>query len=169
MKQPNIRAAAAADVPAILRFIKDLARYEKAEAEVVATEHALHQSLFGRAPCARGLVAEMDGAAAGFALYFFNFSTWQGLPGLYLEDLYVAPGHRGAGVGKALLKRLARIAVEHGCGRFEWSVLDWNEPALKFYESLGARAQSEWVKYRLEGAPLRALADAGAWDDDAGP
>lgn len=166
MKQINIRRAGVDDVPIILGFVRDLARYEKAEHEVVATEHTLRRTLFGDHPSAWGLIAELDGAAAGFALYFFNFSTWQGRPGLYLEDLYVAPGHRGSGVGKALLERLARIAVERDCGRFEWSVLDWNEPALKFYESLGAEAQAEWVKYRLSGAPLETL--AGAVDDGDG-
>lgn len=157
----HIREAIETDVPTLLGFVRDLARYEKAEHEVEATVEILAGSLFGDTRYAQALIAERGGEPAGFALYFFNFSTWQGRPGLYLEDLYVAPEHRGNGVGEALLRELAGIAVEHRCGRFEWSVLDWNEPAIRFYEKLGAESQSEWVKYRLSGRALELLAEVG--------
>ena len=149
MNDVNIRPASMDDVPVILKFVKDLAEYEKAADEVKATEEMLSESLFGNSPDAHALVAEYRAQPVGFALYFFNFSTWLGRPGLYLEDIYVDPQFRGLGIGKALLAKLARIAVERGCGRFEWSVLDWNEPSIRFYDSLGARAQKEWVPYRL--------------------
>lgn len=153
-----IRDAATQDVPRILGFIRELAVYEKAEDEVVATEAMLRESLFGAAPKARAILCSVDGVPCGFALYFFNYSTWQGRQGLYLEDLYVQPAYRGAGAGKALLQHLARIAVANGCGRFEWSVLDWNEPAILFYRSLGAVAMDEWTRYRLAGDALAAFA-----------
>nr|WP_249183433.1 GNAT family N-acetyltransferase [Burkholderia cenocepacia] len=157
--QIDIRSATVADVPLILRFITELAVYEKAEHEVVATPESLERSLFGEGSPARALMCEVDGEPAGFAVYFFSYSTWLARQGLYLEDLYVSPRFRGAGAGLRLLKALARIAVDSGCGRFEWSVLDWNEPAIRFYESVGAAPQSEWVRYRLAGDELRAFAD----------
>ena len=156
MAKIEIRPATPDDAALILRFIRDLAIYEKAEHEVLAGEADIRASL--EAGHAHALVCRVDGVAAGFALYFFNYSTWQGRQGLYLEDLYVAPEHRHAGVGKALLLRLARIAVGHGCGRFEWSVLDWNEPAIRFYRSIGAAPLDEWVRYRLAGDALAAFA-----------
>lgn len=160
----SIRPATDDDVGTILGFITDLAIYEKAEHEVVADEKMLARTLFGEHPYAEALIAEHKSEPVGFALYFFSYSTWLGRPGLYLEDLYVMPEHRKNGAGKALFTALARIAVDHGCGRFEWSVLDWNRPAIDFYEKMGAQAQSEWIKYRLSGEPLlevRRLCDAG--------
>lgn len=148
-----IRTATPADTDLILRFITELAVYEKAEDQVVATADDLRRTLFDEGS-AHALICSVDGDPAGFAVYFYNYSTWQGRKGLYLEDLYVTPAHRGAGAGKALLQHLAKIAVAEGCGRFEWSVLDWNEPALKFYESIGASPMPEWVKHRLAGKAL---------------
>ena len=155
----TIRPALAGDAALILRFIRELAIYEKAEDEVLATEADIRNTLFAEDGPARALVCSVDGVEAGFAVYFFNYSTWQGRKGLYLEDLYLTPAHRNLGAGKALLQQLARIAVEEGCGRFEWSVLDWNEPALQFYRSIGAWPMDEWVRYRLAGP---ALADFAA-------
>lgn len=160
MPDIGIREARRDDVGQILDFIHELAHYENAEAQVVATPADITNSLFSQRPTANALIAEKDGMAVGFAVYFFNYSTWLGKRGLYLEDLYVSPEHRGGGAGKALLKALARIAVEQGCGRFEWSVLDWNEPAMRFYETLGARPQKEWIGYRLSGRQLHKLADS---------
>lgn len=154
----HIRPASADDAGLILRFITDLAIYEKAEHEVRTDVEGIRASLFAADGPARALICERDGEPIGYAVYFFNYSTWLGRAGLYLEDLYVDPAHRGIGAGKALLRHLARIAVERGCGRFEWSVLDWNQPALDFYESLGARPQSEWTTYRLTGQALLDLA-----------
>jgi GNAT superfamily N-acetyltransferase len=156
----EIRPAHAGDAALILRFIRELAAYERAEREVVASESDIRAALSGEGP-ARALVCSVDGEDAGFALYFFNFSTWQGRKGLYLEDLYLTPAHRKVGAGKALLQHLARIAVAEGCGRFEWSVLDWNEPALQFYRSIGAWPMDEWVRYRLAGPALAAFAAGG--------
>ena len=150
----TLRAATKNDTATILGFIKELAEYEKLAHEVVATEATLHETLFGDTPYAKVIMAELNGTAVGYALYFHNFSTFTGRPGIYLEDLYVTPSARGSGVGRALLKQLAQIAVQQDCGRFEWSVLDWNEPAIKFYESVGAKAQNEWVIYRLTGQDL---------------
>ena len=158
MSRLVIRTAVAADIPQILAFIRELAIYEKALPEVVATPAMLESALFGPGANVEALLCEQDGAAVGFAVYFFNFSTWLGRHGLYLEDLFVTPSARGAGAGRALLTYLAAEAVARGCGRFEWSVLDWNTPAIGFYESLGAVAQSEWIGYRLEGDALRRLA-----------
>lgn len=149
-----IRAATADDAALILRFIRELAVYERAEQEVVATEADIRASLFGGKGPARALICSVDGVDAGFAVYFFNYSTWQGRKGLYLEDLYLTPAHRNVGAGLALLRHLARIAVAEGCGRFEWSVLDWNDPALRFYRSIGAWPMDEWVRYRLAGPAL---------------
>ena len=158
----DIRSATVDDVPAILGFIKELAAYERAEHEVIATEAQLRQTMFGADSPARALICRVNGVDAGFAVYFFNYSTWQGRRGLYLEDLYVSPSHRNAGAGKAILQYLARIAVDGGCGRFEWSVLDWNEPAIQFYRSLGAVAMDEWVRYRLTGEALANFAGRDA-------
>jgi GNAT superfamily N-acetyltransferase len=153
-----IREATADDAALILRFIRELAIYEKAESSVQTDEVGIRESLFGAGAKARALICEADGAAIGYAVYFYNYSTWLGRNGIYLEDLYVSPASRGSGAGKALLQHIARQAVAEGCGRFEWSVLDWNEPAIRFYEAAGARPQSEWTVYRLEGDALRAFA-----------
>lgn len=154
----EIRAATAADVPLILQFIRGLAEYEKLAHEVVATEVLLHEQLFGARPNAEVVIAYLGVEPVGFALFFHNFSTFLGRRGLYLEDLFVNPEVRGKGVGRALLVYLARLAVARGCGRFEWAVLNWNEPAIKFYESLGAQPMNEWTVYRLTGAALEQLA-----------
>jgi Acetyltransferases len=150
----DIRAVTPDDIPTVLRFIRELAEYEREPKAVVATEALIHAALFGGDRIAHGLIASLDGAPVGFAIYFFNFSTWLGRPGLYLEDLYVTPASRGAGVGRALLSHLARIALDKHCGRMEWAVLNWNEPAIRFYRALGARAQEEWTVYRLTGKTL---------------
>lgn len=155
-----IREAKRSDSSLILRFVKELASYEKAEHEVIATEASIENSIFAEDSSTQALICEKDGSPIGFAVYFFNYSTWLGKHGLYLEDLYVTNTERGSGAGKALLKHLAKIAVEKGCGRFEWSVLDWNEPAIKFYNSLGAKPKTEWIGYQLTGANLHALAES---------
>lgn len=154
----SIRDAVPDDAATILRFITELAIYEKAGHEVEATVERLEQTLFGPGAITRAVICEIDGAPAGFAIWFYNYSTWQARKGLYLEDLYVTPAHRGSGAGKMLLKHLARIAIAEGCGRFEWSVLDWNEPAIRVYEAIGAEPLSEWTRYRLTGGELEALA-----------
>ncbi|RRV24974.1 GNAT family N-acetyltransferase [Pseudomonas sp. o96-267] len=150
----DIRPATPDDAELILRFITDLAIYEKAEHEVKTDATGIRDSLFAEGSTAHGLICENDGQPIGYAVYFFNYSTWLGKHGLYLEDLYVSPDARGLGAGKALLRHLAQLAVARGCGRFEWSVLDWNTPAIDFYESFGARPQSEWIGYRLAGQAL---------------
>ena len=150
----TIRSATAVDVPLILAFIRDLATYEKLLHEVVATEDTLRRTLFGDPPAAHVVIAEVDGRPAGFALYFFNYSTFLSKPGLYLEDLFVKPEFRGHGTGKALLLHLAKIANARGCGRMEWSVLDWNEPAKGFYCKLGAVPLDDWRVMRLTGPAL---------------
>jgi GNAT superfamily N-acetyltransferase len=157
----TLRAATAADVALICTFIRELAEYERLLHEVVADEAALLRTLFGDRPRAEVLIAEADGAPAGFALFLHNYSTFLAKPGLFLEDLYVRPAYRRRGIGRQLLTRLAALAVERGCGRFEWNVLDWNESAQRFYESLGARPMSEWTTYRLTGDALIRLGDAG--------
>jgi GNAT superfamily N-acetyltransferase len=154
----QIVAATAGDVPEILELITGLAVYEKLAHEVVATEADLRRWLFGVRPMAEVLLAREDGGTIGFALFFHNFSTFLGRPGLYLEDLFVVPEARGRGVGRALLARLAAVAVERGCGRLEWSVLDWNAPAVGFYERMGARVMSEWRICRLTGEALDRVA-----------
>lgn len=156
----TIRKAAAADVPQILKFIKGLALFERAPNEVTATEEGLLRDGFGPNPIYYCLIAEEDGAPAGFALFFFNYSTWKGRPGVYLEDIYVEPEFRGRGIGKALLKRVAAFAVERGCERLQWEVLDWNTPAIDFYRAMGAEFLDEWRNVRVSGAPLVQLADA---------
>jgi GNAT superfamily N-acetyltransferase len=153
-----VREASGEDVPLILSFIRELAEYENLSHEVVATEETLRANLFGGRQFAEVLIAEHDGAPAGFALFFHNFSTFLGKSGIYLEDLYVKPELRGAGIGKKLLVHLARLAKDHGCGRLEWWVLDWNAPTIGFYEKLGAVAMDDWTVYRLAGAPLDDLA-----------
>jgi GNAT superfamily N-acetyltransferase len=153
-----IRPARPEDVPAILALVRDLAEYERALHEVEATEEQLRQALFGPDPRAYALVAEHEGTVAGFAVWFLTFSTWLGRHGVYLEDLFVRPELRGLGYGRALLQELARICVARGYGRLEWAVLDWNEPAIGFYRSLGAQAQQEWTVHRLRGEALRRLA-----------
>lgn len=152
-----IRDARPGDVAAIHRLVRELAEYERSLDQVVTTEDELRASLFGPAPAVFALVAEHEGAVAGFALWFRNYSTWTG-HGMYLEDLYVSPEMRRHGFGRALLAELARICVERGYARFEWSVLDWNEPAISFYRSLGAAAMDEWTVQRLTGSALHALA-----------
>lgn len=158
MKRIEIREAEVEDSPLILRFIKELAIYEKAEDQVEATVESIEESIFGSDSTTHAIICLIDGEPVGFAVYFFNYSTWLGKNGLYLEDLYISPEHRKIGVGKALLKHLAQTAVSKGCGRFEWSVLDWNEPAIDFYRSIGAKPQSEWIIYRLSGPELIAFA-----------
>jgi GNAT superfamily N-acetyltransferase len=153
-----IRPATPADVPTIAQLIRALAEYERLAHAVLLDEARLHDHLFGPRPYCETLIAEDAGTPVGFALFFHNYSTFLGLPGLYLEDLFVLPEYRGRGHGKALFMALARLAVERGCGRLEWSVLDWNEPAIGFYRSLGATAMDEWTVYRLIGDELRELA-----------
>lgn len=154
MPAPSIRQAKIEDAALILKFVVDLAIYEKAEDEVVATVTDIESSIFTDEHKTNAIICELDGKAIGFAVYFFNYSTWQGKHGLYLEDLYVAPEHRGSGAGKALLKHLAKVAVDNACGRFEWSVLDWNEPAIQFYKSIGAMPKDGWTGYRMSGEAL---------------
>jgi GNAT superfamily N-acetyltransferase len=156
----TIRSAVQDDLDLIFRFICDLAEYEKLRHEVRADEGALSRYLFGDTPRAEVIIGEIDGDAKGFALFFHNFSTFEGRPGLYLEDLFVDPDARGSGLGRALLARLAQIALERDCARLEWSVLDWNEPALRFYRSLGATPMDEWTVQRVDGNALAALAKA---------
>ena len=158
MKQNlQIRFAVPGDEAAILNFIRGLADYEHLSSEVVATEELLHEWLFEKRT-AEVLIAELDGEAIGYSLFFHNFSTFLGRAGIYLEDLYVLPEHRGKGCGKAMLRRLAQLTVDRGCGRLEWACLDWNQPSIDFYLSLDARPMSDWTGYRLTGEALRALA-----------
>ncbi|MBT1064621.1 GNAT family N-acetyltransferase [Bowmanella sp. Y26] len=158
MTNISIRAAQRDDAATILHFIRELAIYEKAEHEVKATLETIQTSMFGEQSGVHGLIAEVEGQAVGFAVYFYNYSTWLAKPGLYLEDLYVSQAQRGKGYGVALLKHLAGIAVEKQCGRFEWSCLDWNTPSREFYESLGAEPLSEWIGYRMSGETLQRFA-----------
>jgi GNAT superfamily N-acetyltransferase len=159
-RMPNfaIRDATPDDVALIYRFIRDLARYEKLEDRVVATEERVRETLFGARPSAEVLIGEEDGRPVGFALFFQNYSTFLARPGIYLEDLFVDPEMRGRGYGKRLLAELARIAKERECGRVEWAVLDWNHPAIDFYKSLGATPVDEWTIFRLTGSALDRLA-----------
>lgn len=154
----RIEPAAARDAPVILGMIKALAEYERMSDQVTATEETLRATLFGARPAAEVVIGYAGDQPAGFALFFHNYSTFLGQPGVYLEDLFVAPEWRGRGLGKRLLTHLARLAVERGCGRFEWSVLDWNEPAIGFYKKLGAKPMDEWTVFRVTGDALRELA-----------
>jgi GNAT superfamily N-acetyltransferase len=154
----RIRAGELQDVPLIAELIRGLARYEKLEHEVVMTEEKLSATLFGERQYAETLIAEDDGEPVGFALFFHNYSTFLAQPGIYLEDLFVHPDKRGGGVGRALLRRLAQVAVDRGCGRLEWAVLDWNVDAIRFYERLGAKPNAEWTIYRLTGESLNRVA-----------
>jgi GNAT superfamily N-acetyltransferase len=153
-----IRSAREEDVPTIAAFIRELAEYERLSSEVVLKEEDLRKHLFGNRRYAEVLIAEEDGRPVGFALFMHNYSTFLARPGIYLEDLFVRPAHRGKGHGKALLQALARIAVDRGCGRFEWAVLDWNTPSIEFYRSLGATAMHDWTVFRVAGDALRKLA-----------
>jgi GNAT superfamily N-acetyltransferase len=155
-----IRAATPADVPLILSLVRALAEYERAPDAVVATEADLMRDGFGPNPYYSCLIAEHGGRPAGFAFFFFDYSTWIGRPGIYLEDLFVYPELRGRGIGKALLQRVAAIAVEKGCARLKWAVLDWNTPAIDFYEAMGAEIQREWLYVRVQGEPLARLAQS---------
>jgi len=155
---PTIRPATEADVPVLLAFIRELAEYEKLTHEVSATEEKLRLTLFGPRRFAEALLACADGKPVGFALFFHNYSTFLARPGLYLEDLYVQPAFRGQGIGKLLLTTVARLAVERGCGRYEWTVLDWNTPSIRFYEGLGAEMKSDWRIMRVTGAALERMA-----------
>lgn len=154
----HIRSARPGDAPLILKFIRELASYEKLAHEVTATERNIEINLFGARPTAECIIAEHDGTTVGFALYFHNFSTFLGKPGLYLEDLYVQPEFRGRGYGRKLLAHLAKLALTRGCGRFEWAVLDWNAPAIGFYKKLGANIMADWRINRLSGGALEKLA-----------
>lgn len=154
----NIRPATVQDASVILTFITDLAIYEKAKHEVIANVADIERTIFAENSTNHALIAELDNTPIGFAVYFFSYSTWLGKYGIYLEDLYVAPEHRGVGAGKALLQQLAKIAVEKDCGRVEWSVLDWNTPAIDFYDSIGAKPKNEWIGYRLDGDALKDFA-----------
>ncbi len=156
----EIRPARVEDVPIILELIRDLATYERAPHEVTATEEQLLDVLFGERPAADVLLAFEEESPVGFAVYFYNFSTWLGQPGLYLEDLFVKPEKRGKGYGRALLVELAKIALDRGCGRMEWAVLDWNEPAINFYRTLGAKPMDEWTVFRLTRDGIAKLAKA---------
>ncbi|QCI12674.1 GNAT family N-acetyltransferase [Pseudomonas putida] len=153
-----IRPAVRSDAAQILAFITELADYERARHEVVASVEDIEHSLFDEGSTVHSLICERDGQAIGFAVYFYSYSTWLGRNGIYLEDLYITPEQRGGGAGRDLLRHIAREAVQNRCGRLEWSVLDWNEPAIGFYRSLGAEAQDEWVRYRLDGDKLLAFA-----------
>jgi GNAT superfamily N-acetyltransferase len=158
----SIRPATPQDARLILDFIHDLAEYEREPEQAVATEADLLRDGFGASPKFKCVIAEWDRQPAGFAFYFYNYSTWQGRPGLYLEDLFVRPPFRGKGIGKAILVYLAQVAVSENCGRFQWQVLDWNQPAIDFYESLGARKLSEWITMRIDGVDLAKLTAASS-------
>lgn len=154
----SIRPATAVDAQLVFDFIVELAVYEKAKHEVKTNLAELGENLFGPAAKARALICNVDGKPAGYAVYFYTFSTWLGKNGIWLEDVYISPAHRGKGAGKALLKHVAQVAVSEGCGRFEWSVLDWNTPSIEFYKSLGAKHMEEWHIYRVTGDALTRLA-----------
>jgi GNAT superfamily N-acetyltransferase len=156
----NIRNAVVDDLDLIIGFIRALAAYERLADAVVLDRTLLGCHLFGERPMAEVIIGEIDGTARGFALFFHNFSTFEGRPGIYLEDLFVEPEARGSGLGKALLARLAQLAMERGCARLEWAVLDWNEPSIAFYKALGAKPMDEWTVFRMDGDALTALAHA---------
>jgi GNAT superfamily N-acetyltransferase len=165
----TIRPATRADIPQILKFIRALAAYERAPEAVMATEADLERDGFGLNPFYFCLIAEHEGRPAGFAFYFFNYSTWLGRPGLYLEDLFIEPELRGLGIGKALLERVAAIAVEKGCPRLQWAVLDWNTPAIEFYRAMGAEFLDEWRTVRVTGEALERLSACGGADGACAP
>lgn len=167
--RPSIRKATAADAALILGFIRALAAFERAPDAVTATEEGLIRDGFGPNPFFHCLIAEHEGQPAGFAFYFFNYSTWMGRPGIYLEDLFVHPEFRGLGIGKAMLKEVAAIAVEKGCQRMQWEVLDWNTPAIEFYRAMGAEFLDEWRNVRLGGQALERLATCGGVDGACAP
>lgn len=154
-----IRSATPSDAGAIYRFVCELAEFEKALDQVETSAEGLAEAIFGADSVTGALIAEADGEPVGFAVYYFSFSTWQGRNGIYLEDLYVTPEHRGSGLGRALMKAVAEIGVAKNCGRMEWSVLDWNEGAIRVYDGIGGKPQDEWIRYRLEGETLRKVAD----------
>ena len=158
MSSLNIRKTTEQDIPIIFAFIQALAEYEKLSHEMIATEASLRETLFGENPVAEVVIADYDNKPAGFALFFHNYSTFLGRPGIYLEDLYVPEEMRGKGIGKVLLAHLAQLAVERKCGRLEWSVLDWNEPSIQFYKSLGAVPMDEWTTFRMTGDAISNLA-----------
>ena len=158
MPSIEIRSATEGDVPVILAMIRGLAEYEKLAHLVTATEEKLRENLFGPNPAAEVMLADYNGECAGFALFFTNYSTFLARPGIFLEDLFVKPHLRGKGIGLALFRRLAAVAIERGCGRVEWEVLDWNEPSIRFYKKLGAIPMEEWTKYRLTGEAIGKLA-----------
>jgi GNAT superfamily N-acetyltransferase len=160
----TIRNASDHDIPLILEFIRELAEYERAPEQAVATEEDMRRDGFAGNSKFRVLIAEWESQPAGFALFFYHYSTWVGRPTLFLEDLFVRPRFRGKGIGKALLLHLAKVAVDEGCGRFEWQVLDWNAPAIEFYQSLGAKVMKEWLTMRMSGEELRRLAGQGEQD-----
>lgn len=155
----SIRPAQRSDASQILAFITELAEYERARHEVIASVADIERSLFDEGSTVSSLICEREGVAIGFAVYFYSYSTWLGRHGIYLEDLYITPEQRGGGAGRELLRHIAREALANQCGRLEWSVLDWNEPAIGFYQKLGAEAQDEWIKYRLEGERLSNFAN----------
>jgi GNAT superfamily N-acetyltransferase len=157
----TIRPARSGDAATVLRFVQELAEYEREPDAVVATERMMDEALFGATPKAEALIADVDGVAVGFALFFHTFSTWTGRQGIWLEDLYVTPDARGSGAGKALVRAIAGICLDRGCPRFEWWVLDWNEPAIGFYRSIGAEAMDEWTTQRVTGDALAKLAGRG--------
>ena len=157
----SVRPAKAEDSALLLELIRELARYEKLEHECIATVEQVRESLFGNKPRAEALLAFENDQPAGYAIYFYSYSTWLAKPGLYLEDLFVKPELRGRGIGKRIFLELLRVADANGCGRFEWSVLDWNQPAIDFYERMGAKAQGEWIRYRLEEEQISRLARKG--------
>lgn len=167
MSHIAIKPATADDAPLILQFIKELAVYEKMESEVVTSVEQITASLFSPDSTTSSLICYIDDEPAGYAVFFFNYSTWLGKHGLYLEDLYITPKHRKMGAGRKMLQHLAAYAVEKGCGRFEWSVLDWNEPAIQFYRSVGAKPLEDWVIYRLTGKELHEFAASGKSEKDA--
>ncbi|HYG98192.1 MAG TPA: GNAT family N-acetyltransferase [Terriglobales bacterium] len=155
----TIRPAEKSDIPLILQLIRELAEYEREPDAVSATEQDLLRDGWGPEPKFRCVIAEWEGKPAGFALYFYNYSTWQGRPGLYLEDVFVRPEFRGRGIGKSIFLHLANVAVLENCGRFQWQVLDWNQPAIEFYKSLGAKFMTEWLTVRLEGEEIKRLSE----------
>ncbi len=161
MPEIGIRNATERDVSLILSFIRELAEYERLSHQVVATEEVLRATLFGERPAAEVVIGDYGHEPAGFALFFHNFSTFLGRPGIYLEDLYVTPGLRGRGIGRAMLAYLGKLAKERGCGRLEWSVLNWNAPAIKLYRSIGATPLDDWTVFRVTGEALEGLADEG--------